>query len=89
MAKTVVDQLVAHADAAADAAGIHGPDRTPFMLRHIAAHSQGATVRLNGALVLANARLAGEIAIELAPLAWSKEPKDLDRFNDIDRSHKT
>jgi pseudouridylate synthase len=66
MSKAAVDRLVTAADAAATAAGIHGPDQTPFMLSHMAEHSAGETVRLNRALVLANARLAGEIAVTLA-----------------------
>ena len=45
--------------ACARARGIHGPAQTPFMLRHMAEHSQGATVRVNCALAIANARLAG------------------------------
>ncbi len=66
MPKAAVDQLVAAADAAATAAGIHGPEQTPFMLGHMAEHSQGATVRVNRALASTNARLAGEIAAALA-----------------------
>ena len=45
MPKRAVDQLVAAAEAAATSAGIHGPEQTPFMLRHMAECSQGATVR--------------------------------------------
>jgi pseudouridine-5'-phosphate glycosidase len=66
MAKAAVDDLVAAARAAADAAGIAGPAQTPFMLAHMAERSQGATVRVNCALAIANARLAGEIARMLA-----------------------
>ena len=61
-----MEQLVAAAEAAACEAGIHGPAQTPFMLRHMADQSQGATVRANGALALANARVAAAIATELA-----------------------
>jgi pseudouridylate synthase len=72
MPKAAVDRLVAAAEAAATAAGIHGPEQTPFMLGHMAEHSQGATVRANRGLALANARLAGEIAVGLAPLRDSQ-----------------
>jgi len=64
--KRAVDQLVAAAASAAIDAGIHGPGQTPFMLRHMAERSQGATVRVNRALAAANAQLAGEIAAALA-----------------------
>ena len=62
MAKPIVDQLVAAAQAAACEAGVDGPAQTPFMLRHMADRSQGATVRVNRALALANARLAAALA---------------------------
>ena len=66
MAKAAVDDLVAGARAAADQAKVAGPAQTPFMLAHMAEQSQGATVRVNRALAVANAGLAGEIARMLA-----------------------
>jgi hypothetical protein len=45
------------------------------MLAHMAAHSDGATVRVNRALVCANADLAGALAARLAARA---SPKALD-----------
>lgn len=66
MAKAAVDRLVAAAEAAATEAGVWGPEQTPFMLRHMAEASQGATVRVNQALARANARLAAQLAITLA-----------------------
>ncbi len=66
MTKAAVDDLVAAAKSAAAEADIRGPEQTPFMLSHMAEHSRGATVRINTALVLANARLAGEVAAALA-----------------------
>jgi pseudouridylate synthase len=66
MTKAAVDQLVTAAQAAACEAGVAGPAQTPFMLRHMADRSQGATVRVNRALALANARLAAAIATLLA-----------------------
>ena len=58
MPKDAVDRLVRGARAAAERAGIKGPAQTPFMLGHMAEESAGATVRVNCALVSANARLA-------------------------------
>lgn len=66
MTKAAVDQLVTAAQAAAREAGVAGPAQTPFMLRHMADRSDGATVRVNRALALANARLAAAIATLLA-----------------------
>ena len=66
MTRAAVDELVAAAEAAAAEADIRGPEQTPFMLSHMAKHSRGATVRINAALVRANARLAGELAAALA-----------------------
>jgi pseudouridylate synthase len=65
MARVKVERLVEAARAAARARRIRGPAFTPFMLQHMAEHSQGATVRVNCALVLANARLAGDLAAAL------------------------
>jgi pseudouridine-5'-phosphate glycosidase len=62
MARVRVERLVEAARAAARARRIRGPAFTPFMLQHMAEHSQGATVRVNCALALANAGLAAELA---------------------------
>jgi pseudouridylate synthase len=61
-----VDRLVADARDAARRAGVRGPAETPFMLRHMAESSGGATVEINCALALANADLAGRLAAALA-----------------------
>ena len=47
------------------------PAETPFMLRHMAERSGGATVEVNCALALANADLAGRLAASLAGRAPS------------------
>ena len=57
-----VERLVEAARAAARARRVRGPAFTPFMLQHMAEHSQGATVHVNCALAVANARLAAELA---------------------------
>jgi pseudouridine-5'-phosphate glycosidase len=46
--------------------GIRGPAETPFLLAELARASEGRTVRVNESLVLANARLAAELAAALA-----------------------
>jgi pseudouridine-5'-phosphate glycosidase len=65
MARVRVERLVEGARSAARARRIRGPAFTPFMLQHMAEHSGGATVRVNCALVLANARLAAALAAAL------------------------
>jgi pseudouridylate synthase len=62
MARVRIERLVEAARAAARARRVRGPAFTPFMLQHMAEHSQGATVRVNCALAAANARLAAELA---------------------------
>jgi len=47
---------------AAARAGVHGRDITPFLLARFHDRTAGESLRVNVALVLANARLAGEIA---------------------------
>jgi len=60
------DRVLAKALAAAQAAGIEGKDVTPFLLDHLARETAGASLEANVRLVLGNARLAAEIASELA-----------------------
>lgn len=45
---------------------VHGKDITPFLLAWFHEHTDGASLQANIELVLNNARLAGEIAVELA-----------------------
>jgi pseudouridine-5'-phosphate glycosidase len=42
--------------------GVRGKDETPFLLRELARATGGRSVALNQALLLANARLAAELA---------------------------
>jgi pseudouridine-5'-phosphate glycosidase len=51
-----------HAIADADAAGIHGPELTPWLLARVAEITDGASVRANTALIVNNARVAGQLA---------------------------
>jgi pseudouridine-5'-phosphate glycosidase len=55
-------EALARAEALATAAGIHGPALTPFLLARLAEISGGKTLRANQALVIANARLAAQVA---------------------------
>jgi pseudouridine-5'-phosphate glycosidase len=55
--------------AAATAEGVSGRDVTPFLLARFHAGTGGESLRANVALVLANARLAGEIASAAAAAA--------------------
>ena len=58
-----VEPLLERALADADAAGIHGPAVTPFVLSRLHRESGGRTLRANRELIVGNARLAGEIAV--------------------------
>ena len=60
------DRVLAEGLIAADAAGVRGKDVTPFLLEHLAEETHGASLEANVRLVLRNARLAAEIAAELA-----------------------
>jgi pseudouridine-5'-phosphate glycosidase len=66
MARVRVERLVEEARMAARARRIRGAAFTPFMLQHMAERSQGATVRVNCALAVSNAGLAGALAATLA-----------------------
>ena len=60
------DAWLAQAEEAARLAGVSGAKVTPFMLARLAELSGGRTLAANRALVVANARLAAEVAVELA-----------------------
>ena len=53
---------VTQANADAEAAGIHGPDLTPWLLARIATITGGRSVQANTALIVNNARVAGRLA---------------------------
>jgi pseudouridine-5'-phosphate glycosidase len=65
MAAAEVEALVRDASNAAHAAGISGSALTPFILSHMRQASSGQTLRLNAALAIANAALAGRLAVAL------------------------
>jgi len=59
----MVNQWVEEAERRAALKGIHGKDRTPFILEYLHRHSEGRTVAANIALLLDNAALAARIAV--------------------------
>ncbi len=60
----VIEQAIAQADQK----GIRGKETTPFLLSKIKSLTQGESLESNIALVLNNARLGGQIAVELAKM---------------------
>jgi pseudouridylate synthase len=58
-----VEPLIEEALAAADEEGVTGPAVTPFVLGRLHERSGGRTLRVNRELVVANARLAAEVAV--------------------------
>ena len=63
-----VEPLIEEALAAAGAAGVTGQAVTPFVLAHLHRESGDRTEAANKALVAQNARLAGDVALEIAAL---------------------
>jgi len=61
-----LDAWTREAEHEADAQGVDARARTPFILERLHALSGGATLEANVALVLANAELAGELAVACA-----------------------
>jgi pseudouridine-5'-phosphate glycosidase len=64
-ARAAVDQATTDAEAA----GIHGPELTPWLLARIADITDGRSVRANTALIVNNARVAGRLAAALVARA--------------------
>jgi pseudouridine-5'-phosphate glycosidase len=61
----VARDAVERAIADADTAGVHGPALTPWLLARIAELTSGASIRANTALIVNDARVAGELAAHL------------------------
>jgi pseudouridine-5'-phosphate glycosidase len=57
---------ITRATAEAEAAGVHGPALTPWVLQRVADLTDGRSVRANTALIINNARVAGRLAVLLA-----------------------
>jgi pseudouridine-5'-phosphate glycosidase len=64
-----VESLISGALIAAEAAGIRGKAVTPFLLEQLARNSGGKTLVTNTALLVANARLAANVAVAYSVLA--------------------
>lgn len=62
------DRLVAEGLATLEREGVSGKDVTPRLLEYFHDNSQGESLRANVELVLANARLAGEVAAQIERL---------------------
>jgi pseudouridine-5'-phosphate glycosidase len=65
VARRAADQAAVEADEV----GIHGPALTPWLLARIAEITAGASVRANTALIVNDARVAGQIAARLGGAA--------------------
>jgi pseudouridine-5'-phosphate glycosidase len=65
----VAEAAIRQATAEADAQGFTGKANTPFMLQRVAELTEGESRRANVALLVNNARTAGQIAVALAALA--------------------
>ncbi|MFM6852274.1 MAG: pseudouridine-5'-phosphate glycosidase, partial [Terrabacter sp.] len=65
--------LVAEGLALLEREGVHGKDVTPRLLEFFHENSGGESLRANVELVMANARLAGEVAAEVARLCRAGE----------------
>jgi pseudouridine-5'-phosphate glycosidase len=64
-----VESLIEAALKSAEGAGIQGKPVTPYLLDHLANASGGRTLETNIALLVSNARVAGQIAVASAALA--------------------
>jgi pseudouridine-5'-phosphate glycosidase len=63
MDRDLHDRTLASGLEALAAADVHGKDVTPFLLAHFHEQTEGRSLEANVALVLSNARLAGQIAV--------------------------
>jgi len=68
MDPVAIEQVIAEAIVEMQEQGIHGKQSTPFLLSKIAQVTQGESLAANIQLVLNNARLGANIALELTKL---------------------
>ncbi|MBC9821869.1 pseudouridine-5'-phosphate glycosidase [Terrabacter sp. MAHUQ-38] len=68
------DRLVTEGLAVLEREGVHGKDVTPRLLEYFHDSSSGESLRANVELVLSNARLAGEVAAQIARLSPAPAP---------------
>ncbi len=61
-----IDGAIAEALTAATAQGVKGKDLTPFLLGRLHERTAGRSLQANGALLLNNARIGGQVAVALA-----------------------
>ena len=67
--KSAMEPLIAKASAEAIQNHIHGQALTPYLLKRISELTEGKSLRANLALLLNNARLAAQIAVEMTSRA--------------------
>ncbi|MGB8179838.1 MAG: pseudouridine-5'-phosphate glycosidase [Acidimicrobiales bacterium] len=67
--RTRHDEALARALSLVSLQGVTGKDVTPALLAEFARHTAGVSVQVNRDLVVANAALAGEIAVSLATIS--------------------
>jgi pseudouridine-5'-phosphate glycosidase len=67
LAPTALEAALHSAAEQARAQGVRGPALTPFLLGRLAELTEGATLRANQALIVANARFAARVACALPP----------------------
>ncbi len=66
LSREEAETAIAQAVADSEAASVHGPAATPFVLARVAELTGGRSVTANLALIENNARVAASIAVELA-----------------------
>lgn len=66
LADSIAEVAIEQATAEANARGIHGKDVTPFVLARVAELTEGQSRRANTSLLVNNARVAAQIAVQLA-----------------------
>ena len=67
LSRSVADAAIEQAIRESEAAGIHGPSSTPWVLDRVAQITGGASVRANLALIEHNAEVAAQLAVALEP----------------------
>ncbi|KAI5816295.1 IdgA domain-containing protein [Pyronema omphalodes] len=72
-----IQSIIKSAVSAAEAAGASGKDNTPFILADILRRTEGRSIKANRGLILNNAKMGAQVAVELSKLEGESSPESI------------
>ncbi|BFZ56708.1 hypothetical protein PYCC9005_003756 [Savitreella phatthalungensis] len=85
LGKAFMDRVIEMALSDAESQGVGGKDTTPFLLQAVSEATEGKSLAANIALVMENARVGAQIAVELAKLERNHDPQESEESEVLER----